>query len=109
MAKFLTEENVNQLLEMDDALGSLEEIFLASSKGGIINLPRETVRRKIEILKKKKLVNYTTKFGLLPTEKIEEIMKPFAIKELHSLARFIQSLKKHKVLDDLLNLNKNDL
>ena len=75
----------------------------------IINLPRETVRRKVEILKKKKLINYTTKFGLLPTEKIEEIMKPFATKELHSLARFIQSLKKHKVLDDLLNLKKNDL
>ncbi len=43
MAKFLTEENVNQLLEMDDALDSLEEIFLASSEGGIINLPRERI------------------------------------------------------------------
>jgi len=69
----------------------------------IINLPKETVRRKVEILKKKKLINYSKKFGLLPTEKIEEIIKPFATKELYSLARFIQSLKKHKVLDDLLN------
>ena len=40
MTKFLTEENVNQLLEKDDALDSLQEIFLASSEGKIINLPR---------------------------------------------------------------------
>ena len=43
MTKFLTEDNVNQLLEMDDALDSLQEIFLASSEGKIINLPRERI------------------------------------------------------------------
>ena len=35
----------------------------------ILNLPRETVRRKIELLKKKKLINHSTKQGLLPTNK----------------------------------------
>ncbi len=31
-------------------------------------------------------------------------MKPFASKELKTLATFLQTLKKHKVLDQLLSL-----
>ena len=72
----------------------------------ILNIPKETVRRKVEILKKKKLVSYTSKLGLLPTEKIEDIMKPFATRELINLAKFLQALKKHKALDELLNLKE---
>ena len=72
----------------------------------ILNIPKETVRRKVEILKKKKLVSYTSKLGLLPTEKIEDIMKPFATRELINLAKFLQALKKHKALDQLLNLKE---
>ena len=70
----------------------------------ILNIPKETVRRKVDILKKKKLISHSTKLGLLPTEKIEEIMKPFAKQELATLAKFLQELKKHKTLDQLLNL-----
>ena len=70
----------------------------------IIDIPKETVRRKIEILKKKKFISHSSKLGLLPTDKIEEIMKPYATKELLSLAKFLQALKKHKTLDQLLNL-----
>ena len=69
----------------------------------ILNLPRETVRRKIDLLKKRKLINHSTKQGLLPTNKTEEIMKPFAINELKSLSKFLQSLKKNKSLDEILN------
>ena len=76
-------------------------IFAVAS---ILDIPKETVRRKIEILKKKKFISYTTKLGLLPTDKIEDIMKPFAIRELGNLAKFLQALKKHKALDQLLNL-----
>tara|TARA_B100001027_G_scaffold184000_1_gene135963 strand:- start:52 stop:531 length:480 start_codon:yes stop_codon:yes gene_type:complete len=76
-------------------------IFAVAS---ILDIPKETVRRKIEILKKKKFISYTTKLGLLPTDKIEDIMKPFAIRELSNLAKFLQALKKHKALDQLLNL-----
>ena len=54
-------------------------IFAVSN---IMNLPKETVRRKIEALKKKKFITYSTKQGLLPTDKIETVMKPFAEKEL---------------------------
>jgi predicted transcriptional regulator len=70
----------------------------------ILNIPKETVRRKVDILKRKKLISHNTKSGLLPTEKIEEIMKPFAKQELNTLAKFLQELKKHKALDQLLNL-----
>ena len=70
----------------------------------ILDIPKETVRRKIEILKKKKFISNSSKLGLLPTDKIEEIMKPYATKELLSLAKFLQALKKHKTLDQLLNL-----
>ena len=76
-------------------------IFAVSN---IMNLPKETVRRKVENLRKKKLISYSTKEGLLPTDKIEEAIKPYAIKELHSLSKFLQALKKHKSLDQILSL-----
>jgi DNA-binding transcriptional regulator YhcF (GntR family) len=72
----------------------------------IMELPTETVRRKVEALKKKKFISKSNKLGLLPTEKIEEIMKPFATKELHALSKFLKALKKHKSLDQLLELKE---
>ena len=69
----------------------------------ILNLPRETVRRKIELLKKKKLINHSTKQGLLPTNKTEELMKPFAEIELKTLSKFLKRLKKNGTLDAVLN------
>ena len=70
----------------------------------ILNLPKETVRRKIELLKKKKLINHSTKQGLLPTNKTEELMKPFAGIELKTLSKFLKSLKKNGTLDAVLNI-----
>ena len=69
----------------------------------IVGLPTETVRRKIEILKKKKLIKHTSPLGLIPTEKIEELMKPFAINEVDYLSSFLKSLEKHGSLDALLD------
>ena len=69
----------------------------------IVGLPTETVRRKIEILKKKKLIKYTSSLGLVPTEKIEELMKPFAINEVDYLSSFLKSLEKHGSLVALLD------
>lgn len=69
----------------------------------LIGLPTETVRRKIEILKKKKLISNNGKFGLMPTEKIEELMKPFALNEVDELSNFLRSLDKHGSLDALLD------
>ena len=76
-------------------------IFAVSN---IMDLPKETVRRKIEALRKKKFITFSTKEGLLPTDKIELVMKPFAEKEIITLGKFLQQLKKHKSLDQLLNL-----
>ena len=69
----------------------------------ILNLTKETVRRKIELLKKKKLINHSTTMGLLPTNKTEELMKPFAEIELKTLSKFLNSLKKNGTLDAVLN------
>ena len=75
-------------------------IFAVAS---ILNLPKETVRRKIEILKKKKLINHSTSIGVLPTNKSEQLMKPFAEIELKTLSKFLKSLKKNGTLDAVLN------
>ena len=71
----------------------------------IMELSKETVRRKILALKKRKLISHSAKTGLIPTDKVEEIMKPFALTELKALSSFLQALKKHKVLDQLLSYN----
>ena len=86
---------------IDKHLNSKKLTIFAVSN--LVNLPKETVRRKIEILKKKKLISYSRNEGLLPTEKTEELMKPFATKELKVLANFLKALKKNKSLDQLLN------
>ena len=86
---------------IDKHLNSKKLTIFAVSN--LVNLPKETVRRKIKILKKKKLISHTTNEGLLPTEKTEELMKPFATKELKVLANFLKALKKNKTLEQLLN------
>jgi predicted transcriptional regulator len=72
----------------------------------IMRLPKETVRRKIGILIKKKLINHSRKDGLLPTDKVEDVIKPFAIKELNELSNFLKALKKHNTLDQLLEFKE---
>ena len=68
-------------------------------------ISNKLVRRKIGILRKKKLINYSRKDGLLPTDKVEEAIKPFAIKELNELSLFLKALKKHNTLNQLLEFN----
>ena len=93
----------------DVRTSKIEEFYSAKkltiyAVANILNLPRETVRRKIEILKKKKLINHSSKTGLSPTNKSEELMKPFAEIELKTLSKFLKSLKKNGTLDAVLNL-----
>ena len=92
----------------DVRTSKIEEFYTAQkltiyAVANILNLPKETVRRKIEILKNKKLINHSNKTGLLPTDKSEEIMKPFAEIELKTLSKFLKSLKKNGTLDAVLN------
>ena len=86
----------------------IEEFYSAQkltiyAVANILDLPKETVRRKIEILKKKKLISHSTKLGLLPTNKTEEIMKPFAEIELKTLSKFLNNLRKNDTLEKVLN------
>ena len=86
----------------------IEEFYISRkltiyAVSNILNLPRETVRRKIETLKKKKLINHSTTMGLLPTNKTEELMKPFAEIELKTLSKFLKNLKKNNTLEKVLN------
>ena len=74
----------------DIRTSKIEEFYISRkltiyAVANILNLPKETVRRKIELLKKKKLINHSTKQGLFPTNKTEELMKPFAGIELKTL------------------------
>jgi len=87
---------------------TIEEFYIARkltifAVANILNLPKETVRRKVEILKKKKLISHSTKMGLLPTNKTEEKMKPFAEIELKTLSKFLKNLKKNNTLEKVLN------
>jgi hypothetical protein len=96
----------------EDIRESKAEEFYSSKKltiyavENILSMSRETVRRKIENLKKRKLINHSSKAGLLPTSKSEEVMKPFAAKEIKSLSKFLQSLKKNRSLDEILNFKE---
>ena len=92
----------------DVRTSKIEEFYSAKkltiyAVANILNLPRETVRRKIEILKKKKLINHSTSIGILSTNNSEELMKPFAEIELKTLSKFLKSLKKNGTLDAVLN------
>ena len=92
----------------DVRTSKIEEFYIARkltiyAVANILNLPKETVRRKIEILKKKKLISHSTKMGLLPTNKTEEKMKPFAEIELKTLSKFLKNLKKNNTLEKVLN------
>ena len=92
----------------DLGTSKIEEFYIARkltiyAVANILNLPKETVRRKIEILKKKKLINHSSSIGLLPTNKSEELMKPFAEIELKTLSKFLKNLKKNNTLEKVLN------
>ena len=96
----------------EDVRESKAEQFFSTKKltiyavANILNMPRETVRRKLVNLKKRKLINHSSKTGLLPTSKSEEIMKPFAAKEIKSLSKFLLSLKKNRSLDEILSFKE---
>ena len=45
----------------------------------------------------------------MPTEKIEELMKPFALNEVDELSNFLRSLDKHGSLDALLDKKNKTL
>ena len=76
--------------------------------GQILNIPKESVRRKITTLVKKKILKHSTKVGIIFGDKIENF-KPFSIKEVKALSVFLRSLKKNGALEQLIGLEEKDL
>ena len=74
----------------------------------VLMIPKESVRRKINILTKKKILKFSTSIGVTFGDKID-IFRPFGSKEMVSLSNFLNSLKKSGALDQLLELKEKDL
>ena len=74
----------------------------------ILNMPKESARRKVITLVKKKILKHTTRVGIIYGDKIENF-KPFAIKEVKALSVFLKSLKKNNSLEQLLEFEEKDL
>ena len=73
----------------------------------ILIIPKESVRRKVNILTKKKILKFTTKSGVTFGENIE-VFRPFGKKEMISLSNFLKILKKNGALEQLLELKEKD-
>ena len=73
-----------------------------------LNIPKESVRRKVTTLVKKKILKHSTKVGIIFGDKIENF-KPFSIKEVKALSVFLRSLKKNGALEQLIGLEEKDL
>lgn len=78
------------------------------SLSNILTIPKESVRRKINILTKKRILQFTIKSGVTFGDKIE-VFRPFGQKEMISLSNFLKSLKKNGALEQLLELKEKDL
>ena len=80
-----------------------------SSISLILNLPKETVRRKIINLTKKKILNYDNKLGVNIGEGYKKIFSDFVPTTILKLTKMIKKFEKTGALKALLNLNTKDL
>jgi len=80
-----------------------------SSISLILNLPKETVRRKIINLTKKKILNYDNKLGVNIGEGYKKIFSNFVPTTILKLTKMIKNFEKSGALKALLNLNTQDL
>ena len=74
----------------------------------ILRMPKESVRRKINELSKKKLLKFSVKNGVTFGEKIE-LFRPFGKKEMISLSNFLKTLSNSGALNQLLELKPKEL
>jgi hypothetical protein len=74
----------------------------------ILRMPKESVRRKISELSKKKLLKFSVKNGVTFGEKIE-LFRPFGKKEMISLSNFLKTLSSSGALNQLLELKPKEL
>ena len=74
-----------------------------------LKLPKESVRRKLLKLVERKLLNHSTKYGVVPGINMADTIKPFAKKEIIQLSGFLKALKKHKALEQVIDIKEKDL
>ena len=75
----------------------------------ILKTPKESVRRKLLKLVERKILNHSTSYGVLPGVNMADVIKPFARKEIIQLSGFLKALKKHKALDQVIEIKEKDL
>ena len=67
----------------------------------ILNMPKETVRRKVEQLCKKKYLDYSAKEGVTVGDNFELLAKKIAPKDLISLDKAIKAINKNGGINKL--------
>jgi len=75
----------------------------------ILNLPKETVRRKVLKLVKKKILLIGDKSGIIAGEAYQKIFSNFVPTTVIKFSRMMKTLEKNGTLKALLNLNTKDL
>jgi len=61
----------------------------------ILNIPKESVRRKINLLCKKKFLEFSTKEGVTIGDDLEQNAKKMAPKDINALIRVIETVNKN--------------
>ena len=74
-----------------------------------LKIPKESVRRKLLKLVDRKILNHSTSYGVVPGISMTDVIKPFAKKEIIQLSGFLKALKKHKALDQVIEIKEKDL
>ncbi len=74
-----------------------------------LKIPKESVRRKLLKLVDRKILNHSTSYGVMPGVNMADVIKPFARKEIIQLSGFLKALKKHKALDQVIDIKEKDL
>ena len=98
----------------DMARSKSTEVTMKSEKlsifalSNVLMMPKESVRRKINILTKKKILKFSISTGVTFGDKID-IFHPFGKKEMILLSNFLKTLKKNGALDQLLELKEKEL
>ena len=74
-----------------------------------LKIPKESVRRKLLKLVERKILKHSTSYGVIPGVNMADVIKPFARKEIIQLSGFLKALKKHKALEQVIDIKEKDL
>ena len=69
----------------------------------VINLPKETVRRKVNALVKRNFLKISKKYGITVGSAYKKVFKKFVPKTAYAMAGLLQNWKKSGVLNSFIN------